>query len=72
MIDVDTPRGSLTVSHHQVADASDRLYRLSPERRARAGDKARAVLERRDSRRAAAILAAAAALAAIALPTVAI
>ena len=71
MIDVTTPRGSLTVSRHQVANTRDRLFRLSPERRIAAGDKARAVLERRDSRRAAAVVAAIAGLAALTLPSVA-
>jgi len=69
MPDVSTPRGSVQVSDRQALRARDRLYRLPAERRAVAGDKARAVLERRDSRKAAAILAAAAALAALAIPS---
>lgn len=72
MVEVTTPRGALKVSPRQLAGACDRLHPLPPERRAVAGDKARAVLERRDSRRAAAIVAAAAALAALALPAVAV
>jgi hypothetical protein len=70
MPDVPTPRGSVRVSDRQALRARDRLHRLPVERRAFAGDKARAVLERRDSRKAAAIVAAAAALAALAIPSV--
>ena len=72
MVDVTTPRGALRVSSHQVAKARDRLFQLPPERRAVAGEKARTVLERRDSRRAAAIVAALAGLAALAVPAVAL
>ena len=72
MDEVTTPRGVLKVSHQQAANARDRLFGRSPEWRAAAGDRARAVLERRDSRRAAAIVAAAAALAALSAPAVAL
>jgi len=72
MVDVSTPRGSLSVSRHQVANARDRLFRLPPERRAIVGEKASTVLKRRDSRRAAAIVAAVAGLAALAVPAVAL
>jgi hypothetical protein len=68
MIEVPTPRGPLKVSPRQAARARDRLYPLSEERRRAAGEKARGVLERRHSHKAAAILAAAAALAALTLP----
>lgn len=71
MFEVPTPRGSMKVSSREVARASERLHRLGPDRRASAADKARAVLNHRDSRRAAAILAALAALAALAIPSAA-
>ena len=71
MVEVTTPRGSLKVSDRQAADARDRLFRLPPDRRATVAEKARAVLQRRDSRRAAAIVAALAALAAITAPAIA-
>lgn len=72
MVEVTTPRGSVRAPGHQVVKARDRLFRLSPERRAVVADRARAALDRRDSRRAAAIVAAAAALAALAVPVVAL
>jgi hypothetical protein len=72
MVEVDTPRGSLKVSDRQAANARDRLYRLPPDRRVSAGERARAILQRRDSRRAAAIVAALAALAAITAPAIAV
>jgi hypothetical protein len=72
MIDVTTPRGSLSVSGHQVANARDRLFPLSAERRVIAGERANKVLERRDSRRAAAVVAALAGLTALAVPAAAL
>ena len=72
MFNVPTPRGEVRVSQRRMADASDRLYRLSPERRETAARKANKVLDRRDSRRAAAIAAAAAALAALTIPAAAL
>jgi hypothetical protein len=69
VIEVPTPRGSLKVSPRQAARARDRLHPLSEERRRAVGEKAKGVLARRDSRKAAALLAAAAALAALTLPS---
>ena len=72
MVEVTTPRGSLKVSGRQAANARDRLFRQSPERRAIAGEKAHTVLRRHDSRRAAAVIAAVTALAALTIPATAL
>jgi hypothetical protein len=72
MVEVTTPRGSLKVSDRQAADARDRLFRLPAHRRTIVGERARALLQRRDSRRAAAIVAALAALAALTAPAIAV
>lgn len=48
----------MTVPRLLVANAADRLWRLPGKRQAAAATKARAVLDRRDSLRAAAIVAA--------------
>jgi hypothetical protein len=55
---VKTPRGELAVTATAVANAADRVWRLGQERRVGVADKARRALDRNDSRRAAATVAA--------------